>query len=156
LASHHAHEAVLGNIDNLPNPFVRCVLRIFGAPLGLRFSLPDDHLMSTVASSILDGDARRENLTSDVFVPNKDDPALGRLEHALKVAKDVLPLKKKLRIARKAGTIQARYGEQMLIEGIEANIITSNEAEEIRKYDQLLSDVVDVDDFDQKTYQNLK
>lgn len=155
-ACHNAHEALLGNIDNLPNPFIRFTARFFVSPFGLRFALPDDKLMSAVASSILDGDSRRETLSQDVFVPGKNDPALGRLEHALTTAVDVLPLKKKLRTARKEGKIQARYGERMVMEGIEAKIITANEGDEIRKYDQLLSDVVAVDDFDPDTYKNLK
>ena len=35
-------------------------------------------------------------------------------------------------------------------------IISKKEAEELRKYDKILSDVIDVDSFDLKTYKNLK
>jgi len=155
-ACHNAHEAILGNIDNLPNPFIRILIKIISSPLGLRFKLPDDKLTSTVAASILDGDKRREILSNDVFVPGKDDPALGRLEQALKLAEDSLPLKKKLRIARKEGKINARYGEMMIAEGLEAKIITDKEATELRKYDKLVLDVINVDDFDVATYKTLK
>jgi len=155
-ACHNAHDALLGNIDNLPNPVMRFFVRLMAAPFGLRFAPPDDKLMSKVASTILDGDKRRETLSQDVFVPNETDPALGRLEHTLAIAIDVIPIKKKLRVARKEEKINARYGEQMLSEGLEAQIITEKEADEIRKYDQLLSDAIDVDDFDPETYKKLK
>lgn len=155
-ACHNAHEALLGNIDNLPNPIMRFAVRLTAAPFGLRFALPDDKLMREVASSILDGDKRREALSQDVFVPNKNDPALGRLEHTLAIAIDVLPIKKKLRVARKEGIINARYGEQMIMEGMEAKVITEKEANEIRKYDELLKDAIDVDDFDPEVYKSLK
>jgi acyl-CoA dehydrogenase len=155
-ACHEAHEALRGNIDNLPNPFIRFIVKIFISPIGLRFSLPDDKLMGAVAGSILDGDKRREKLSEDVFVPAKNDPALGRLEHALNTAVEILPIKKKLRSARKEGKITSRYGEQMITEGIDAKIITSGEGDKLRKYDQLLSDVVAVDDFDPASYVNLK
>ena len=155
-ACHNAHEALLRNIDNLPNPFIRFIVRSCVSPFGLHFALPDDKLMSTVASSILDGDARRVALSQDVFLPAKSDPALGRLEHALETALGVLPLKKKLRRARKEGLINARYGEQMVLEGITAKIISSDEGDEIRKYDKLLADVVAVDDFNPETYKTLK
>ena len=155
-ACHNAHEAVLGNIDNLPNPLIRFLIKILSSPLGLRFKLPDDKLTGTVAASILDGDKRRETLSKDVFIPGKDDPALGRLEQALKLAEGSLPLKKKLRIARKEGKINARYGEMMIKEGLEAKIITDKEATELRKYDKLVLDVINVDDFDVATYKTLK
>ena len=44
----------------------------------------------------------------------------------------------------------------MVREGLETKIITSKEAAEIKKYDKLLSDVVDVDDFAPKIYKTLK
>ena len=156
LACHNAHEALLGNIENFPNPMIRFITKLLTSPFGLRFRLPDDRLMSAVANSILDGDVRREMLSKDVYVPGKDDPALGRLEQALARAVEVLPIKKKLRIARKEGKITARYGVEMVREGIEAQIITAKEAAEIKKYDKLLSDVVDVDDFTPKVYKTIK
>ena len=44
----------------------------------------------------------------------------------------------------------------MVLEGIDAKIISLAEADEIRKYDQLLADVVDVDDFDPDIYKTLR
>ncbi len=155
-ACHNAHEALLDNINNLPNPIIRFIIKMLASPLGLRFRMPHDRLMSAVASSILDGDKRREMLSKDVYIPGKDDPALGRLEHALAMAGVVLPIRKRLRVARREGKITARYGAEMVREGLEADIITPEEAAEIRKYDKLLSDVVDVDDFAPKIYKTLK
>lgn len=155
-ACHNAYEALLMTIDNIPNMIIRGVLRLLLFPLGLRFSVPDDQLTSQAASSILDGGALREKLSEDVYVPGADDPALGRLEHALRTAVEVLPLKRKLRIARKEGIITARYGQEMINEGLAANIITESEADEIIKYDLLLSEVIDVDDFEPEIYKSLK
>ena len=155
-ACHNAYEALLMTVDNMPNMIIRGILRLLLFPLGLRFSVPDDQLTSQAASSILDGGALREKLSEDVYVPRADDPALGRLEHALRTAVEVLPLKRKLRIARKEGIITARYGQEMINEGLAANIITQSEADEIIKYDLLLSEVIDVDDFEPEIYKSLK
>ena len=59
-------------------------------------------------------------------------------------------------IARKEGIIIARYGQEMINEGLAANIITQSEADEIVKYDLLLSEVIDVDDFEPEIYKSLK
>lgn len=154
--SHNAFEALLMTVDNMPNVITRVALRIILFPFGLRFSMPNDQLTSQVASSILDGGQLRETLSQDVFVPDANDLALGKLEHALRTSNKVLPLKRKLRVARKEGIIIARYGAEMLSEGLTAKIINQAEAQEIEKYDQLLADVIDVDDFDPDTYKMLK
>lgn len=153
---HKAHNALLENLDNFGNVFLRMILKFIIAPLFYRMKLPDDKLTGDVASSILDGDDRRELLSRDVYIPGKEDIGLGRLEHALKAVVDILPLKKKLRDARKAGKIHSRYGDPMITEGINAKIITKDEAENMRKYNKLLADVVDVDDFVPKDYKLLK
>ncbi len=155
-ACYNAHNALLMTIDNFPNAVIRVLLRGIIFPFGLRFKQPDDRMTSEVAGSILDGGELREKLTADVYVPGSKDPALGILEHALLSSHDILPLKRKLRIARKEGLVKSRYGSEMISEGLAANIITQSEADEIIKYDKLLADVIDVDDFDPEKYKNLK
>lgn len=152
----NAYEALLMTVDNMPNALQRFALRSLLFPLGLRFSDPNDHLTSQTAGSILDGKPLRELLSKDVYIPDAKDPALGRLEHVLQVSNEVLPLKRKLRVARKEGIINARYGAEMIKEGLAAKIITQKEAGEIEKYDEILSDVIDVDDFDPDAYKTLK
>jgi acyl-CoA dehydrogenase len=155
-ACHNAQEALLMTIDNMPNVFIRILMRFIIFPFGLKFHLPNDDLTGIVAASILDGGEMREKLSQDVYIPGQDDPGIGRLEYALSISKSALPIKKKLRMAHREGHIQARYGEAMIIEALKVKIISKKEAEELRKYDKILSDVIDVDSFDLKTYKNLK
>ncbi len=151
-----AYNALLGNIENLRNPVARISIRLLATPLWLSFKTPNDKLMSVVASSILDKDKRREDLSLDVFIPGKNDPALGRLEDALSMAAKTVPLKQKLEEARKKGKLNVPYGPTMIQEAINRSIITKEEAQKIKKYDELLWEVIDVDDFDIKEYKTLR
>ena len=155
-SAYHAHDALIQTVDNLPNGFVRLLLRFVISPFGSGFKPPRDTLVGDVAESILDGGPMREFLSRDVFVPDQNDPALGRLEEALKKSGDAVALKRKLRAAKKRGEIGANYGKALLDEAEALGIVTGAEAGTIAAYDALIADVIAVDSYSDEDYRSLR
>jgi acyl-CoA dehydrogenase len=139
-------------LDNLPNRMVAIALRPFVFPLGARLRPPRDRVTAASARSLLDGSEARLRLTSDMFVPDGDDPALGRLERALQLTLSVEPLRKKLRDAQKA-KILARDSEMAILdEAVAKNVLSAAEKERVLEAARARDDAIQVDDYAPDAY----
>ena len=110
-------EAFDGILRNLPGP-LGWLLR----PLALWSRLhpiavpPSDRDGKPVAAAITSPGAQRDRLTTGIFVPTERDSALGRLEHALRLAAAARPVEQKI----KAGVVPTADEEEILREAAAA------------------------------------
>jgi acyl-CoA dehydrogenase len=146
-ALYETQEALRGVLDNLPNRAVATLLRPFVFPLGARLRPPRDRLTAACARSLLDGAESRLRLTSDMFVPDGDDPALGRLERAMQLTLSVEPLRKKLRDAQKAKILPREPELSILDEAVGKNVLTGAEKERVLEAARARDDAIQVDDY---------
>jgi len=111
---------------------------------------PSDQLDKLAADTIRNPGEIRDRLTSGIFKPTGENEPLGRLEAAFKSVVESEPLEKKLYKAQKARTLQKDTGRAALLDAaVAANVLTSDEADLLKRTDKLRSAVVEVDAFPQ-------
>ena len=147
--------ALLGVIDNLPVRPLAWLLRPLVFPLGARRRSIDDRLGSRVAERLLDDRLARGFLTRDIYVPEADEPGLGRLEAALEEAREALAVEKKIRAAVRSGQLERAPGDELADNALAEGVITREEREQLRQADEARREVIRVDAFDAETYRSL-
>ena len=149
-------DALGGVIDNLPSRAASWILRPLVFPMGRALRPPSDDLGALIATSLLDDGAQRLHLSADIYVPPPGEPGLGRLEAALDKATEALPVRDKLRRAVRAGTL-ARGPEEALAEAAYAQgVIDEGERRVLKEWDEIRTDVIQVDVFEAEEYRSLK
>lgn len=156
-ALNNAEKALDQALKNHPNKVVGKLLQPVIFPrMAVPFldkyqtSAPSDKLDKMAADTIRNPGEIRERLTSGIFKPTGENEPLGRLEAAFKSVVESEPLEKKLYKAQKAGTLQKELPRNAMIDAaVTAKVITSEEAELLKRTDTLRRAVVDVDAFAQ-------
>jgi acyl-CoA dehydrogenase len=123
-------------LANYPNHFVAGLLRFFIQPLGPRRRGPSDSLTRACAAILLQPSATRERLIVDIFHPT-DDSGLAQLERAFKLTVAAQSLRDRMHEARIRDIDQAHR----------QNIITGDEAEQLREVEKAVAAAIAVDDF---------
>ena len=149
-------DALGGVIDNFPNRAVALILRPLVFPLGRTMRPPTDGLGARVAHGLLEDGAQRLSLSADIYIPPPDEPGLGRLEAALDKAVEARPIRDKLRRAVRAGTL-AKAAEGDLADAAYAQgVIDEGERRVLREFEEIRTDVIQVDVFMPEEYRSLK
>ncbi|VAX21901.1 Acyl-CoA dehydrogenase [hydrothermal vent metagenome] len=134
-------------IDNLPVRPAAWLLTALIFPLGKREKKPADHLGHKIASALLTPSDLRDRLTDGMFVHSDVHDPVGRVEDAfLKVVK-AETAEKALATAIKTGAVTAKTVEAQIESAVSANIITKEEADDIKAAISARRDVITVDDF---------
>ena len=89
----------------------------------------------------------RDRLTEGIFTPQDENEPLGRIEAALVKVIAAETVEKKLRMAQRQGVLQRATDEDLLTAGIEAGVITTNEAQTVEQANAFRAEVIRVDDF---------
>lgn len=110
-------------------------------------SMPSDDLGSKVAQAMQQLGDVRDRLTNGIFIPDEKDEALGRYEYAMHALKDAEPVYKKLHAATRRKELPKTQPRFVIDEAVEKGIISSEEAEVVRKAEDARVDVVQVDEF---------
>ena len=132
---------------NFPNRPVAWLLRLITFPLGIRPTAPSDQLGHQVATILMAPSPTRDRLTEGIFTPQDENEPLGRIEAALVKVIAAETVEKKLRMAQRQGVLQRATDEDLLTAGIEAGVITTNEAQTVEQANAFRAEVIRVDDF---------
>ena len=155
-ALHQIQTALMGILGNFPNRPAAWALKLLIFPLGARYRPPSDKLGSAVARGLLEDRDARLHLTADIYVPPPDEPGLGRLEAALDQAVAALEVETKIRDAVRAGRLDRAPGDVLLVQALEAGIITAEEFQRVLNADEVRDEVIQVDAFDPETFRSLR
>jgi len=147
---YRAQQQLDGFLSNFPNRWMRFLLRFFIFPLGQPYSPPGDVLGHAVAASVLEPSATRDRLTSGIYITDKPDDPLGRIEHALEAVIDAAEAEEKLHRAQKAGVVTTLDDKTAIKELRKANLINEKEEALLRKAAQAVWQAIVVDAFDPK------
>jgi acyl-CoA dehydrogenase len=138
--------AFIGLLDNFPIRIAAWNLRLLVFPLGKPFSPPSDELGHEVVKVMMAPGEARDRLTAGIYVPTSANEPLGILELALQCAKACEEANAKIRTAVKAGQVSERDDEK-IAEALDQGVITTTEAESLKKMKSLRRSVIMVDDF---------
>ena len=155
-ALHQVQEALRGVLENLPSRPAAWAVRALVFPAGARYRPPSDALGSAVARALLEDADARARLTRHIFLPDADEPGLGRLEAALGRALDALAVEAKVRDAVRAGRLDKAAGDELLDRALEAGVIDADERKRVARADEARDEVIQVDAFDPETFRGLR
>ena len=148
--------ALLGVLANLPNRFASRVTKILTFPFGSRYSPLTDSQIDAVAEAITTNIEARNAVTAEIFIPGPDDPGLGALEHVFSRTLAAGPARNKLDQARREGKLAEDNVIAMTNEAVKEGILSEAEKTLIEEVEQLREAIIQVSDFDQVTYDQLK
>ena len=144
---YEAQESLHAFLRNLPNRWAAAFLRLFIFPRGRTYSAPADDIARKVVELVtVPGDAR-ERLSRQAYTTLEPGNPLGLLQEALEQSRQLAPLERRLRQARKESLISADYLAAQIVEAERAGVISKEEAEALRDYDQKVLALLSVDDF---------
>jgi acyl-CoA dehydrogenase len=148
--------ALLGVLANLPNRFASRVTKILTFPFGTRYSPLTDSQIDAVAEAITTNIEARNAVTAEIFIPGPDDPGLGALEHVFSRTLAAGPARDKLDQARREGKLAEDKVIAMANDAVKEGILSEAEKILIEEVEQLREAIIQVSDFDQVTYDQLK
>lgn len=115
-------------------------------------SKPSDKLGHQVAHAMQQPGEQRDRLTGGIYLSKSREEAIGKYEYALDMITESFPVYKKLYKATKAKEIRKTHVLQQLDEALEKGVITSEEAEVVRKTEEARFDAILVDEFTLEEY----
>lgn len=137
-------------LDNFPNRFVGCALRVLVFPFGRRHTGPGDELDAEVAALIgrRKGDPALEELLAGCFRPQAEGDPVAALQRASDLLDETAPLQQVLHQAIKAGKVKTTHAQSAVEAAIEAGLLRPAEGERLQDAEQARRKVIDVDAFD--------
>ena len=128
---YQAQEALHAFLRNLPNRWVAMLLRIFIFPRGRTYSAPCDTLGRKIVELVTTPGEARERLSELAYTTLVPNNPLGLLQEALELAKQLEPVERRLRQARKEGLLSTDYLGDQIGEAEKAQVISKSEATDL-------------------------
>ncbi len=152
-AFYRMQQALGGVIQNFPNLFIRCMLRVLIFPLGKRINPPSDRLGHEVARLLMTPGEARDRLTLGMYIPKDETQAIGALEAALLCTLECEPLQAELVAAHRSGKLSAMEELQRILEARDIGLISEEQVRLLKRDHALRRKVIMVDDFDHRELQ---
>ncbi len=137
-------------LENFPNRFASCALRVLVFPFGRRHTGPSDELDAEVAELIgrRKGDPALEELLAGCFRPQADGDPVAALQRASDLLEDAAPLQKALHQAIKDNRVRPAPGQSVIDAAAEQGALQPGEVQRLKAAEQARRAVIDVDAFD--------
>jgi acyl-CoA dehydrogenase len=145
-----SEKALYRLLDNFPNRFLGCALRLLVFPFGRRHTGPSDELDAEVAALIgrAQGDPALEALLSGCYRPENAEDPVGALHHASQQLAASEPLQHTLHQALKSGQVVPAPGQSPIDAALQAGVLQASEALTLHAAERARRRVIDVDAFD--------
>jgi acyl-CoA dehydrogenase len=153
---YRAQEQLHMLLRNFPIRWVSTLMRAAIFPRGRRFSAPADELGQQIVELLINPSETRERLSDCIYKTVEQGNPIGLLQEALLMAETVKPLERKVHDAKKAGDIKSDDTPGQIDEAEARGVITAEEAQELRAFDELVMAVTAVDDFDPRDMARLR
>ncbi len=114
--------------------------------------MPSDALGGDVARAIRTPGPDRDALTSGIYLPDSTDEALGRLEAAFELSCKAEPIAVKIKEAARAGLLSGRDPNRLVIQALEEELISQEDAQLFRRAEAARDEAIRVDAFTPEEY----
>lgn len=115
-------------------------------------SHPSDKLGHEVVNLLLQDSDQRDRLFYGIYLPDDAQQQMARLENALDVVKRAEKIERKIRDAVKARTLPKLKGAAAIQAAVEKSVITDEEAQTLKRAEEVRWDAIQVDDFTEEEY----
>ena len=137
------HEFLL----NFPNKVLARILRVHVLPFGLRLNPPSDRLTSHVAHLIVQPSLLRDHLQQGMYHTDVKNNIVVTMNRILEQVIAVEPLLKKLSQAKRSQVIKGMTFAQLVEDAVTAQLVTSDEGEQLMMAHEASLTIINVDDF---------
>jgi hypothetical protein len=150
-------EAFYGAFRNFPSRIKGRLFRYIIFPLGRSYKCPSDALGHKLANLMMTNNSVRCRFTESIWNSTDPEDSTGSVEAAFQKMLAVEPLTKAIYKGIKAGKISKKLNKQgRITKAVEAGILTEEEANELREFETLRYDALEVDDFKPEYFEALK
>ena len=136
-----------GFLANFPVRAFAAIMRLCVFPLGNPYKPVDDRLNATVANQMLEPSEVRERITWLTYKNGGAHCPAGRMELAWETALKTEPAYNKYYKLAAKGDLGGESLNERLNDGVNRNLLTREEAEQVQAYDKARLDVILTDDF---------
>ncbi|MBC7385861.1 MAG: acyl-CoA dehydrogenase [Cryobacterium sp.] len=149
----HAFDGIFSNLEvPLLTWFFRGPIRVWSSVNSLGGGDVADAHVHKIATLILDDPAIREHLTAGMYLPKKEGEQLLRLDTAVLAMKKAESAERKLKKAVRAKTLAKKPLHDLIVDGLKAGVISAEEERDLKKWDELRIDAIQVDSFTEAEY----
>ncbi len=139
-------DALDGVLRNLPGRLIPLGARLIVFPLGRRAGGVSDANSKAVAELLMEPGPARDRLTASCWTPGAKSP-VAVFDAALAAYIESAPLRKRLAKALREGHLHEAPPAAAIDAAVEADILASHEAEQLRKAQTIIDQLIQVDDF---------
>jgi len=132
---------------NFPSPWIGRLLSWVIFPFGKAYKGPKDELHKKIVEPMLTPSELRERLTQYCYVSKQENDLGQRLDKALSHVAGIDAIWKKIHLAIKSGLLKPYHLSEQLKSAEQANILTAQEAEVLREFEKLRSEIIKVNEF---------
>lgn len=140
-------QAMYGILQNFPSRPIAWLLRLLVFPLGRWFNRPADILEARVANLVTHDTPTRNRLIAGIYSTAVTGNPVGIVNEVFHLSLVTEPLQRKIRDAVRSGKIVDLAGIKLVNAAEQAGIVTAEEANRLRLYEEKMMDVIHVDEF---------
>ena len=144
---HQYQISMIEVLNNLPNRLAAWNLKLIIFPLGGHFHVPSDKLEQQVAALVTHPTDVRSRLIEGIYLTADENNQIGRLNAVLEQADQLEHLITRMRKAVKQNSLPEVLGLDLINAAADKEIITSEEADQLREFDNKIMEIINVDDF---------
>lgn len=135
-------------LHNYPIRWLGILLRAIIFPWGCAYRKPKDYLFSRIVQSMTKPSEFRDRLTQFFYWKNDPNDSIGRTEIAFAQLNKVDPILKKFQKFSRSGKVHRFSSFKTILKAaIAAKEITEDEANSLKEYEALYTEVIRVDEF---------
>lgn len=113
---------------------------------------PSDALGQRIAKAVQTPGEQRERLFDGVFAPDDTEHAVGRYEHAFRLAFEAENLARKVKDAIRSGQLPKQAPATLIPQAVNAGVLTEEEAQTLQHAEDVREDAIQVDEFSIEEY----
>ncbi|UTO20738.1 acyl-CoA dehydrogenase [Acinetobacter sp. Z1] len=147
-ALYNAQEAFFGFYENFPMKIASSLVKLICFPFGRPIAKPSDELKQQVAQLLLQENSFRAELKKHVYYTTDETDVMGRMESTFQMLLSVQPLWDKFKKAESKDKFKGLTFEEHIADAVSTGFITTDEAQQLlkynaKRYDSMLTDVFD-------------
>ena len=153
---HEAQEKLSQTLDNFPNKPVSAFVRFIIFPIGKNLKAPSINETLKLGKLVSRNTKTREKLIHGIYQSDEPTNHFAQMNRLLELYESSYKDRASVLKAKKKGLINGSNFEDLLTNAAKEGIISEEKIEELKQYNDLADDIINVDDFSQEEVDQLR
>ena len=153
---HEAQEKLSQTLDNFPNKPVAAFVRFIIFPTGKNLKAPSINETLKLGKLVSRNTKTREKLIHGIYQSDEPTNHFAQMNRLLELYESSYKDRASVLKAKKKGLINGSNFEDLLTNAAKEGIISEEKIEELKQYNDLADDIINVDDFSQEEVDQLR